>query len=592
MSIKTLRKRIALVAVSALGAGLMSVASVAPASGAVYILQANEIRPKLIGNGNTALTACAVDATGGVDTAVIPLSSPGLVFGTTVINSATTDATGYVSVTGPGLITSAASTAAVGWSPVTQTSLTSPALGTTTALSVGQTANDFTVKPTGLGTIRVTYSLTSTSGALDAITVTVVEKCSNLAYSSALSLFKVVTEATAIAITSWQTNTSTNDEDASTVASGGVGYVAMSLKDAYGAELLGTKPLIASVTGANCLVALTARQASAAAYLAASGSGTTAVESNSGYNRLAIVTQADSDIPAKCTLNVTWDGNNVGSKTFTFRGIPAKITVSDVTIGTTSSKGYYRVAVEDAAGNPLPDVAIGSSSSQADNAAAISKGVITSAQGTAGVTTTSTATSIGKTRSITAASIADDTVASRPASFDCTAAGGTAKITVRATINASTASYLTSAPFDIACSGSLATWTVSMDKATYAPGEIATLTLSGKDSSGRPVASLTGLTGVTYAFGGMTAVTAPTNGDTFTSGAGIKTYQFSVGTSEGSFVGTFTTTGSVDTTAKTVQYKVANQNAAVSTNEVLAAIVKLIATINKQIRQLQKQLRR
>jgi hypothetical protein len=131
-----------------------------------------------------------------------------------------------------------------------------------------------------------------------------------------------------------------------------------------------------------------------------------------------------------------------------------------------------------------------------------------------------------------------------------------------------------------------------MDKASYAPGEIATLTLTGKDSSGRPVSTFTQLSGVTYAFGGMTAVTAPTNGDVFASGAGIKTYQFSVGTSEGSFVGSFTTTGTVDASAKTVQYKVANPNAAVSTNEVLAAIVKLIATINKQIRQLQKQLRR
>jgi len=100
------------------------------------------------------------------------------------------------------------------------------------------------------------------------------------------------------------------------------------------------------------------------------------------------------------------------------------------------------------------------------------------------------------------------------------------------------------------------------------------------------------MAGVTYAFGGMTAVTAPTNNDTFTSGPGTKTYQFSVGTSEGAFVGTFKVTGATDTAAKTVQYKVANQNAAVSTNEVLAAIVKLIATINKQIRQLQKQLRR
>jgi hypothetical protein len=65
-----------------------------------------------------------------------------------------------------------------------------------------------------------------------------------------------------------------------------------------------------------------------------------------------------------------------------------------------------------------------------------------------------------------------------------------------------------------------------------------------------------------------------------------------VGTSEGAFVGSFKTTGSVDTAAKTVQYKVAATTAAVTNAEVLAAIVKLIASINKQIRALQKQLRR
>jgi hypothetical protein len=91
----------------------------------------------------------------------------------------------------------------------------------------------------------------------------------------------------------------------------------------------------------------------------------------------------------------------------------------------------------------------------------------------------------------------------------------------------------------------------------------------------------------------MTAVTAPTNGDLFSSAAGAKTYQFSVGTTEGAFVGTFKITGATDTAAKTIQYKVAAPaSGAVSNADVLKAIVSLIASINKQIAALQKALLR
>lgn len=413
-----------------------------------------------------------------------------------------------------------------------------------------------------------------------------------LGLSAALSKFAVVQEATAIDVTIALPSGIRDDSVGATIASGESGYILMDLADSYGANLSSTKALIATVSGANCLVNLLAR---AATY--DQGSGTTAVLAANGSDHAVVVSQADSDIPAVCTASVTYDGNAVGSKTITFRGIPAKVTVSDVTIGRNSAtssigRGFYRVTVTDAAGNPLPSVAITASSTEANNAAALASGVITAVQNQSGAVTSTSATSLGKTQAINSTTITNGDAANEATYFLCSSTGGTAKLTVRAEIDAATASYVTSDPFNVACGGALDTWSISLDKATYAPGEIATLTLTGKDSKGRPVSTFTTLSGVTYAFGGMTAVTAPTNNDVFTSGAGIKTYQFSVGTSEGSFVGTFTTTGSTDTAAKTVQYKVAPSSATVTTNEVLAAIVKLIATINKQIRALQKQLRR
>jgi hypothetical protein len=89
----------------------------------------------------------------------------------------------------------------------------------------------------------------------------------------------------------------------------------------------------------------------------------------------------------------------------------------------------------------------------------------------------------------------------------------------------------------------------------------------------------------------MTAITAPTTTDSFDSAVGVKKYTFSVGTSEGAFVGTFKIAGATDTAAKTVQYKIAAPSSgAVSNADVLKAIVSLIASINKQIAALQKAL--
>ena len=134
---------------------------------------------------------------------------------------------------------------------------------------------------------------------------------------------------------------------------------------------------------------------------------------------------------------------------------------------------------------------------------------------------------------------------------------------------------------------------MSLDKAAYAPGEVATLTISGKDSDGFPVNTTDGIstsgTLVEYSFGGMTFVTAPTATDIFNSAAGQKKYTLSVVTTEGSFVGTIKLLGATtDTAAKTVQYKVANPTPGVSNADVLKSIVSLIASINKQIRALQK----
>jgi len=574
MSTKTIYKRIALVAVTALGAGVLSVA---PASAAD--LSADKL---IVGvaSVNTANNMCANTTASGVDSAVIPVTSTGLVIETTAAGTdASDDLTAYASISGPAVIATAGSL----WTIVSSTAASAADLGAESAVANTRLA----IKPTAVGTIKVTLrASTSSSAAVDVITITVVETCSKYTYSAAASIFAVVSNANAL--TGGTAPTTNIDADAATVASAGVGNIRMLLKDVYAGSLL-TDALIATVTGDNCLVDLDAAASSAGGY--GSNLSKSAVMAADGSDHVVSVYQADADKPAACVATVTYAGTTIGTKAFTLRGIPTKVTVSDVTVGAVSGLGYYRTTVTDAAGNLLPGVVISASSTQTNNAAALLSGVITSAQSNSGAATSSTAGSaFGKTQAVSAANATTATSGANGLTQFACAKSGTATITVRGLINAATSSYVTSDPFAIACGGSLATWTVSMDKASYAPGEIATLTLSGKDSSGFAVSSYTALSGVVASFGGLTAVTAPADNDTFTSGIGTKTYLYSVGTTEGAFVGTFKTTGSSEASAKTLQYKVANPTPGVSNADVLKAIVSLIASINKQIAALQKAL--
>jgi hypothetical protein len=570
MSTKTLRKRIAVVAVSALTAGVLSVTSAPVANATIIAGDFTVAKGTALAGYNLGNQICADTTASGADSATIPVTGQLSI----AASAGDDDNTARAEISGPGVILSAGSA----WTIAATTVATSSDLTATVA------NQRLTVAPTGVGTIKITLrnGVASTASAVDVVTITVVAACANSALSLANSYFAIVDDANSQSSGTFATNV---DEDASLIASGDSGFIRMKLKDAY-AGTLDAAALIATATGANCLVGI----GDTTSALIPVGKSASAVDSDTASDDVVAVAQSDSDLPAKCTVNVTFGGVSIGTKTFTFQGIPSKVTVSDVTVGANSAYGYYRVTVADSAGNLLPSVKISASSTNADNVAAINSGVITNVQSNTDAATSATAGSgYGKTQAVTGANVSANTSGALGLTrYTCGAGGGTAKIQVRALISAATATYVSSDSFAVACGGSLATWTISMDKASYNPGEIATLTLSGKDSDGRPVSTFTLLSGVESAFGGLTAVTAPTNNDAFSSGAGIKTYQYSVGTSEGAFVGTFKTTGSTDTAAKTVQYKIVASTATVSNADVLKSIVALIASINKQIQALQK----
>ncbi len=140
MSIKTLRKRIALVAVSALGVGVLSVA---PAFAGSIAADETNIT-------STAATAvCSVDAA--QETAYVPLGSLGVVIGH--VAGAATD-TSVLTISGP------AKFSAISAGTNATAVLTSLTVATLTDIGDGGDTT-LTVTPTGVGTVTITIAATA-----------------------------------------------------------------------------------------------------------------------------------------------------------------------------------------------------------------------------------------------------------------------------------------------------------------------------------------------------------------------------------------------------------------------------------------------
>jgi len=530
MSTKTLRKRIALVAVATLGAGVLSAA---PAFATDIVAGDFDVQAATAQPG-----VCTADDTTSAQAVVV---KSGSTFKADVAGAAD-DETLHLTIAGN-----------ISFSSVPST-VTASTATTVTDSSIDVSEDVYTFLAGAPGSATITVRGTAAGSALEVISVTVVAACANNVMSLADSFIEVGAVANA--------DDNIDDSAYTTVSNGETTYINIRLRDAYLQPLSGAGVLLATATNGAVIAwdgAPTVQ--SSTAYLATRGVANTELYVTQG--------DANEDKPLTTTVTITLDGVAVSTKTLTFLGIPATIEIKDVTVGKVGSVGVFRARVLDAAGNALysktvADDATANSAAAVSSIASISASAVSGADG--------------------------DWSAATQGQFTCVKSG-TTTINVKTTIS-SVAGTSVKKSFPIACGGALDTWTISMDKASYAPGEIATLTVSGKDSKGFPVNTTDTLGTLEYSFGGMTAVTAPSSADKFSSAAGAKKYTFAVGTSEGSFVGTFKIAGATDTAAKTVQYTVKSTSTAVSNADVLKAIVSLIASINKQIAALQKALLR
>jgi hypothetical protein len=576
MSFKTLRKRIALVAVSALGAGFLAVVAVAPANAAAagLVIQGNGGSATADSNGLISSTDSLGTVAGGSDNTVefatATVTARLQVGGRLAITTAGSHSTAVVRVLGANI------------SSFSQASSATPTVNTagtvvTSDTDSGKVAAALTVAASATGaagsqfTIEHWNAYSSYSGGSDAdlvITVTIVAAGSQGVYSATASSTKFSAQAygdtTTYAVT--DADDSLYVDDSETGAT-----ITYSFFDANNVALVNAV-IGCSATGA---VLTSVNSQSATNFLSATSSAIDA--DGAGY---CSIKRAVRTAPATSTVTITVNGVVAGSRSFTFVGEAAKVLITSVkreAVSSTKTTSYL-ASVVDSAGNAL--------------AASTAFTVDTSRYNA-----TVTAQTGGTTSAYDDATFGGYGYGG----WTCSAIEGSASLRVYA-LKADGITKVYSDDFTAWCVGDPDSYTASLDKASYAPGEIATLTITAKSSKGnltnsRAYLSAASLTDDDYpvAITGtmMTPVKTPTNVDTFTNG--VKTYKFMVGTTEGSYnmlvdLPYWNYTGGPQPI--TIAYKVASGVTTVSNAEVLAAIVKLIASINKQIRQLQKQLKK
>jgi hypothetical protein len=603
MSKTTLRKRIAVVAVSALTAGVLSVV-VAPAASANIAAQttlmpsagelkvatgSNTTGAPVVAASTSALSLglLAKDATTSTAQTATVLAGGGLVL--IVANAAATN-TAFSATAGTfsnpgGAGTTTANAAKAVLTTEYGASNASLMLGSTDATSVAVLWN----APTTAGTYTVSgfrstdatnFSTLATRGNgtnIGNITVTVVASAASDTPVPALSTCVTDTDGTL----------SSTADSTSIVQNGSAWYVNFLLRNAYVSPVSTNGNLVVTSSSADAVVSL-------GSGTHAAGTGTTVVQYTTGANASydsVRVDQATSGKPVTTTITISYDGAVVCTKTVSIRGAADSMVFSKISSvkspGSTANPrwiadasgraGHFKVTLKDAAGNTVLPA---SGSEFSADAASL----------------TTTVTAIAVASGAEASGLASADVAAgwdtSVGTFTCGPNAGSSKVKLKHTATAT--GKIITGEFTARCAGDAYTYTASFDKASYNQGEIATLTVKFLDSKGNPANSQTQVGASEMTLPMMTFVSATGAATTLTKEDGTLVYTLTVGTTTGLTAGTYT--GIIDFTGLTavaatkqnVTYKVGTGSQDITFNEVLKSVVALIASINKQIQALQK----
>jgi trimeric autotransporter adhesin len=600
MSTKTLRKRIALVAVAALGAGVLSVAPANAAPNDAPGTAGGEAAAGVLNIGTTSPTAGKAVIAATSLAASVGLVAVGDLAGTRVAGTTQTAvllSTGTLSVyTGaPGSSTIAAIT--VDGGTISENTAGVTPAGNTSVAAAANTALGAAIRPnSGVSSMTVRLYTGATSGAfatataaatspslgtlVGLITVTIASASeSGTMVPSKSKLY--YSDATVDSTDDGQSA----DADASTLNLGGLGCVNVQLNDGYSQDITSTTGILTATATNNAVLAF------AAADCAAGTVTGSAFLTGTSPADVVLSVAAPSSAPLSTTVTISWNGVVVGTKSFVIRGKVSKVTISGGTLGKAAggaNAAAGSVKFEDAAGNTVYPTSSSTSYPLNSNTFSLS----TSADG-----------------ALIASAAIDGTIVPNASTgvtgayqFTCNAgAYGTEKFSMMY-INTD-GSIVTSNTVNNSCTGTPVSYTAKWDKAKYAPGELMKLQITVKDSKGNLSndysAIGTSVANTDPVFDG--APNAGVNIGTLKDGldtpvTGVLEYRFIAGTTEGTFASLIslpnlnsTLTGQV---AQTASYTIAAATAGVTNADVLKAIVSLIASINKQIAALQKALLR
>lgn len=611
MSKMTLRKRISLVAVAGLSAGLLSVVTAAPAS-ANSAGVANHV-----GAAGEFNVATAASATGAASAVALNLAtantsiSLGLVYkdySSTTAQTATMLNNGALALYTVGTATVVSYVATGGKfsaAVIAGATNASAAAGSAGAVAADQksifytgtaTAQAALWTPGSVGTYTLQYYTTAstntgamttdtrTAGTLSGqIIVTVVTTSAAGTYSATTSACNLALSAT--------TATGTDASGSSARNNGLNGFINFNLRDGYNSALSAGFPLVASATnGAIVNIGTTIGSAAGSTSVSVAAPQTTIV-----------VGQPTANAPITTSVTLTYNGVTICTKSLTIRGEINKITLTPLMTQSTGagarivatalgytgfSGGVFLMDTFDSAGNKvIPTTADGATIASTASFAAVA--------GT--VDTIVSAYSIGTVATGVAATDATGLypLSSSLGLVTCAKAGTNSNLQI--TYQNVSGTSVTSNKMAQKCAGDPYSYTASWDKASYVQGEIATLTVQFKDVAGNSAASsTTGSVAATISAPQMTITVTP-GASKAANVSGAVVHTFTVGKDTGVVEGKYNAlidygslTGAGTATVQSVPYQVTTGSNAVSNADVLKSIVALIASINKQIQALQK----
>ena len=546
MSIKTLRKRISLVAITTLGAGVLAIVPVSSANADATVLAVQSTNVN-----NTA--ACT---TGAPDVASTPAYYP--VGGQVALSfSGTPLTTETISITGPAKFVTAGTAYSITGSDAKEVTLA--------AATVTSGAGPL-VQFTGVGSvvIKLDSGITSTDSSLYFI---VQASCSS-AWSASKSKAQLNTTAGATATSSIDSSSASSRGYAT---GGQYGYLDIILKDAYDVVLSTTTTAkIATATG-GCTVNWDAT---------ATTGTTTAVDPAEAGNATEDLVIIGDNTPRTCTVTVTFGDTVVASKTIKMLGEVASLTVDPANSGTVWAYGVD--GTDDAAGT-----------------AANQNKIVYVAKDSAGNTinldsepSLSGATNGASQCTIAAGDYAISAITTNgyaTKDLNCTSASVRGPATYKLAITrTSDAVAVVSNEIKVDVTKAKNTFKASWDKAVYNIGDIMTLTIEGIDDKGfKNYDGDTAGADVAVNVSGATRLSAaPATGDKFSKG--VLKYQYSAGTTAAQYGwnALVSTVSGQDMVVGT--YTIKDPNTGTTNADVLKSIVALIASINKQIQALQK----